>query len=120
VKDPAKALQEIHRVLTPGGTAVIVHSDFDTQVFSCGDKDLCRQIVHAFTDSGPAGQTGRELYRLCRAVGFQSVQLSVYTLTNTEWLPNHYGHKAAHMMIDLLARTGRASPNDLSRWLADL
>lgn len=120
VKEPTTALLEIQRVLKPSGTAVIVHSDFDTQAFRCDDKDLCRSIVHAFTDSGPNGQLGRELYQLCRAAEFQTVQPSIYVVVNTEWLPNLYGFKAAHMMVEWAAKTGRPSQSDLSRWLRDL
>ena len=120
VKEPAKALQEIHRVLKPTGTAVIVHSDFDTQVFSCDDKELCRRIVHAFTDSGPNGQLGRELYSLCSLTGFHSVRPMIYPLINTEWLPNLYGYKAVQTMIEWFAKTRRVAESDLSRWLADI
>ena len=120
VKEPAKALQEIHRVLKPRGTAVIVHSDFDTQVFSCDDKELCRRIVHAFTDSGPNGQLGRELYRLCSLASFYSIRPTIYPLINTEWLPNLYGYKAAQMMVEWLTKTKAVAEIDLARWLSDL
>ena len=105
MKEPGKALQEIRRIIKPSGTAVIVHSDFDTQAFRCDDKELCRSIVHAFTDSGPNGPLGRELYHLCRAAGFQTVQPSIYVVVNTEWRPNLYGFKAAHMMVEWAATT---------------
>jgi ubiquinone/menaquinone biosynthesis C-methylase UbiE len=120
VKEPAKALEEIPRVLKPRGTAVIVHSDFDTQVFSCDDKELCRRIVHTFTDSGPNGQFGRELYRLCSLAGFYSVRPMIYPLINTEWLPNRYGYKAAQMMVEWSTKTKSVAELDLARWLTDL
>jgi ubiquinone/menaquinone biosynthesis C-methylase UbiE len=120
VKEPPKALQEIHRVLKPSGSAVIVHSDFDTQVFQCEDKELCRRIVHAYTDSGPNGQLGRDLYRFCKTVEFQIIRPLVYTLINTEWLPNLYGYKSAHMMVDWLRKSKRVAESELARWLADI
>jgi ubiquinone/menaquinone biosynthesis C-methylase UbiE len=120
VKEPPKVLEEIHRVLKPRSTAVIVHSDFDTQVFSCDDKELCRRIVHTFTDSGPNGQLGRELYQLCSLVGFHSVRPMIYSLINTEWLPNRYGHKAAQMMVEWLTKSKSIAGIDLARWLSDL
>jgi ubiquinone/menaquinone biosynthesis C-methylase UbiE len=120
VDDPVKALQEIQRVLKPSGSAVIIHSDFDTQVFQCEEKELCRTIVHAFTDSGPDGQLGRDLYHLCKKAKFQIIRPLVYNLINTEWLPNLYGYKSAHMMIDWLTRSRRVAKSELARWVADL
>jgi hypothetical protein len=74
--------------------------------------------VHAFTDSGPNGPLGRELYRLRSLTGFHSVRSMAYI--NTEWLPNLYGYKAAQSMIDWFAKTRRVAESDLSRWLADI
>jgi len=102
------------------GTAVIVHSDFDTQVFSCDDKELCRRIVHAFTDSGPNGQLGQELYRLCSLASFYSIRPMIYPLINTEWLLNLCGYKAAQMMVEWLTKTKSIAEIDLARWLSDL
>ena len=118
VKDPLKGLEEIHRVLKPFGSAVVVHSDFDTQVFRCNDKGLCRTIVHAFSDSGPHGQLGRDLYHLCKRAKFQTIRPLAYTLINTEWLPSLYGYKVAHMMVDWLTKTRRVTEGELVRWLA--
>jgi arsenite methyltransferase len=120
VKQPLEALQEIRRVLRFGGSAVVIHSDFDTQVFNSTHRNLCRKIVNAFTDSGPNGQMGRELYGLCQKAGFQRVEPTVYTLVNTEWSPNLYANRVAHMMIDWLTRESLVPREELERWKADL
>ena len=120
IGDPALALREMRRVLCPGGLALLVHTDYDTQAFNAGDKDLCRRLVAAFSDSGPNGQMGRALYPLCAAAGFTHVQPEVYTLVNTEWRPDRYAYRVAHMMVDWLRLTQRATDADLARWLADL
>jgi len=110
----------MRRVLRPGGLALLIHTDFDTQVFNASDKDLCRRLITAFSDSGPNGQMGRALYPLCAAAGFAHVQPEVYTLVNTEWRPDRYAYRLAHMLIDWLRLERRATDADLDRWLADL
>lgn len=77
-------------------------------------------IVHAFTDSGPNGQLGRDLYHLCKRAEFQIIRPLVYTLINTQWAPNLYGYKSAHMMIDWLTKTKRVTESNLAKWLDDL
>ena len=65
--------------------------------------------MHAFTDSGPNGPLGRELYRLRSRAGFHSVRSMIHPLINTEWPPNLYGYKAAQTMIEWFAKTRRVA-----------
>ena len=120
VSDPVQALQEIRRVLRPEGVALIVHSDFDAQVFATSDRERNRRIVHAFSDAGPNGQTGRELFGLCRQSGFASIEASVYVLVNTEWRLDLYGYQVAHMMTEWLANKQLIAESVLANWLDDL
>jgi ubiquinone/menaquinone biosynthesis C-methylase UbiE len=120
VFDPAKALREMLRVIKPGGVALIAHSDFDSQVFNAADRQLNRKIVHSFSDAGPNGQIGRELFGLCRSAGFTRVRPLVYTLVNTVWKPEMYACRTAHMMRDWLLEKAAVSGEEIERWLADL
>ncbi len=120
VKSPAQALREIRRVLRSEGAAVIVHTDFDTQVFNAANRALSRKIVTAFSDAGPNGQMGRELYGLCRQAGFRTVEPLIYVLANTEWRPALYGYKAAYMMADWLRGGALVSNDEIGQWLADI
>jgi hypothetical protein len=44
----------------------------------------------------------------------------IYPLINTGWLPNLYGYKAAHMMVEWLRKTMGIAETDLARWLSDI
>jgi len=120
VKQPDKALQEIRRVLKTGGLAVVIHTDFDTQIFNAADKRRARKIVYLFSDAGPNGQIGRKLYGLCKQAGFQAVEPMVYCLTNQEWRPDLYGYKVARMMVDWLNSQSLIPEEELKDWLVDL
>jgi ubiquinone/menaquinone biosynthesis C-methylase UbiE len=114
VANPAAAISEIRRVLKQGGIALIIHSDFDTQVFHAGDRDRTRMIVKAFSDAGPNGQMGRELYVLCRAAGFASVETLIYPFIGTSWDPNTYAYKMSHMMVEWLTRKSMVPVSELT------
>ena len=120
IDDPMKLLREIKRVLKPNGIALIIHTDFDSQIFNTADKKRCRTIVDLFSDAGPNGQIGRELYGLCRHSGFDTVEPLIYPLINTSWNPDLYGYRVAHMMVDWLTKKARLPVDDLQGWLADL
>ncbi len=65
--DPGHFLAECHRVLRPGGAAVIAHTDFDTALFTSADDVLTRELVDRFVALVPRwaaradGFTGRKL-----------------------------------------------------------
>lgn len=120
VTPPVAALAEIRRVLVPGGTALVVHTDFDTQLFHAADRALNRKVLQAFADAGPNGRIGRDLYALCREAGFRSVEPSVYVLTSTAWSPDRYPRRIAGMMADWLRQLRAVPEEELERWQEDL
>ncbi|MFB9377497.1 methyltransferase domain-containing protein [Kineococcus gynurae] len=62
-------LGEMHRVLRPGGVAVLTHSDWDTALFTAGDDSLTRELLDRFVAAPPQagvrvdGFAGRKLLR---------------------------------------------------------
>ena len=48
------------------------------------------------------------------------MQPDVYPLITTEWRPDRYAYRIAHMMAEWLRLEQRASEDELQTWLADL
>jgi len=120
VADPTAAISEIYRVLKQDGIALFIHSDFDTQVFNAGDRDRTRMIVRTFSDAGPNGQIGRELYGLCCGAGFASVEPLIYPFMGTSWEQNTYAYQMSHMMVDWLTRKNTVPVSELAQWISDI
>jgi SAM-dependent methyltransferase len=67
VSDRRGLLTEMHRILRPGGVAVIGHFDFDGVLLASDDRELTRRMVHGYADQtqdwqdASDGQMGRLL-----------------------------------------------------------
>ena len=48
--DPPALLTDIARVLTPGGRAVLGHTDFETIVVTTADRDLTRRVLRTYAE----------------------------------------------------------------------
>ena len=119
VNPPIEALTEIRRVLRPGGTALVVHTDWETQVFSTADRARSRRAVLAFAGDGQGAGMGRLLNHLCRKAGFAEVEPMVYTLVNSAWQEDHYAPRVVELMAQWLAET-EFGAGELAQWRADV
>lgn len=120
VSDSVAGLREIRRILKPEGLALMIHTDFDTQVFASDDLDVTRRIVHEFTDQGRRGTIGRELAGLCVAAGFSRAEPSVRPFVSTSFSPQLYPRKMVDMMRVCLVEKGDFDANAFDGWARGL
>ncbi|MFG2053258.1 methyltransferase domain-containing protein [Micromonospora sp. NPDC048930] len=89
VPDPAAALAEAHRVLSPGGRIVLVGQDWDALMIDSSHPDLTRTILRSQADSRPNPRVARAYRNLLLDAGFHDVAVEAHTgiFTDPGFLP---------------------------------
>lgn len=123
--DPGMFLRECHRVLRPGGRAVVGHTDFDTALFTATDDGLTRQLVDRFVALVPGwaeradGFTGRKLPSLAADSPLTVLEVHAWADPHRRFDPGSLAWKIAQGMLAAAAD----DPALLSRaiaWLDDV
>ncbi len=97
IPNKSALLDEVHRVLKPGGKALFAHWDWDTQVYNSENKSSIRKFTAAFSDwqqdwmEASDGQMGRRLWGLFEGSGKFKGKIASFTLLETEYREGEYG-----------------------------
>ncbi|MFE0647032.1 methyltransferase domain-containing protein [Streptomyces sp. NPDC059534] len=113
--DPAGALAEAHRVLAPGGRALLVGQDWDTFLIDSRAAALTRAVVHARADLVPGPRTVRGYRGLLLDACFRDVEVEVHTavFTTAAALPMIRG------LADGACAAGAITRAEADAWLAE-
>jgi len=117
--EPTKALNEIARVLKPGGRVGILDTDWGTFAIDSQDKQLTQKITTCFAGLIQNGLVGRQLPRLCANSGFKNIDYFANTIisTNFEMLFDDFGMSEA---LAYLEHQQVCSKLELDSWKEEL
>ena len=120
VADLSTALAELHRVLRPGGRALILDTDWDSIVWHATDPARMGQVLATWTQRFADPHLPRTLASQLRAAGFRLDHLEVLVLLNPEYNPNTYSVANSEIMTDFAVSQGNLSRDQADAWMADL
>src|SRR5262245_47349022 len=83
--DPGRALDQMVRVVRPGGRVVVLDRDIETRTIDAADRAVTRRIVNFWCDSFLGGWIGRALPRLFREAGLDDLSVEPFTVIDTDY-----------------------------------
>jgi len=119
VEEPQLVLNELRRVVRPGGRVVVMDWDYDTIALDHSDRELTRRLTHWRCDHhGGNNWSGRQLWGLMTAAGLVNVKavpvVSVAQHENDSLTLSLF--KAAQVARD----GGAIAPNEYETWVSEL
>jgi len=125
VADRKGLRSEIHRILRPGGIALVGHHDFDGVLLASDDRELTRRLVHGYADftqpwqDESEGQMGRLLPGLFDRGLFG--QTETETMLFVDLAPSDGTYAKQHIgdMVRLSGEFG-VDAGEAQKWLRDL
>jgi SAM-dependent methyltransferase len=84
IHNPARVIEELVRVLGPGGTLVAFDNDWDTLSIGMSDMAASENLTRFWSDSFASGWIGKDLAGIFRSTGLTDVHAEEKTLTLTD------------------------------------
>jgi ubiquinone/menaquinone biosynthesis C-methylase UbiE len=116
VSDPASVVQEMTRVVRPGGRIAVLEFDHATTFLDSPDGDTTRLICDGATEAFVQGRMGRQLPRLLHQAGLLDVSVEPTTVMGSLDI----GKLILGRHVDWLRDTGVLSSAVVDRWWGEL
>jgi arsenite methyltransferase len=119
VPDVATSLGELHRVLRPGGRALVFDIDWATLSLHSRDEARTERVLRAWDEHLAHPSLPRTLAPRLRAAGFEDVSVSAHPFVATAFDPDSYGAALVPFIGAFAAGRQGVTEDEAQAWLAE-
>jgi arsenite methyltransferase len=114
------ALSELHRVLRPGGRALILDTDGDSLVWHSTDRSRMARVLSAWEEHCADFHLPPKLSSRLTRAGFRILRREVIAMLNPEYDPNTYSHGLIGLIVSFAPGRRGVSLDEVQAWADDL
>ncbi len=116
----AQTIQEMHRLLKPGGRIAIVETDWRNVLLECDDQPFMRQLFAAWEESIASPHLPGQLESHLITAGFSAVKVDAIPLLNTSYLLDNYSGQMVAYSLRVGRKSGAVTAAQADNFLAEL